>query len=76
MSIDPQMTLLDTVAAHPETVAVFRVHGERVGVCILCEALFETIEGAAKLHGLDLKKLLKDLEQAVGENSVSNRLYS
>lgn len=64
MSIDPKATLLDTVAAHPETEAVFRAHGKAVGVCILCEALFESIENAAKLHGLDLKELLRDLKAA------------
>ena len=62
MSIDPRATLLDTVAAHPGTEAVFRAHGEAVGVCILCEALFESIENAARLHGLDLEKLMGDLE--------------
>jgi hypothetical protein len=65
MSIDPTATLLDTVAAHPETEAVFRAHGEAAGVCILCEALFETIENAARLHGLDLEKLLQDLTRAI-----------
>jgi hypothetical protein len=67
MSIDPTATLLDTVAAHPETEAVFRAHGEAAGVCILCEALFETIENAARLHGLDVERLLGDLKRSVSQ---------
>lgn len=69
MSIDPKATLLDTVAAHPATEAVFRAHGDRAGVCILCEALFESIENAARLHGLDVEALMRDLEQSISQKA-------
>ena len=65
--ISPRDTILDTVARHPGTTAVFRDYGHRVGACILCEALFESIEDAAVRYGIDLAALLKDLEAAAEE---------
>lgn len=62
--ISPRDTILDTVARHPGTTAVFRDYGHRVGACILCEALFESIEDAAARYGIDLATLLKELGTA------------
>ena len=62
--ITPDMTLLDTVHRHPATEPVFRTRDEQAGECLLCKALFETIEDAAKHYDLDLDELLADLERA------------
>ena len=42
---------------------------DRVGAYILCKALFERIEDAALLHGLDLEKLMGELEAPIGRYS-------
>ncbi|BDQ33748.1 DUF1858 domain-containing protein [Pseudodesulfovibrio portus] len=62
--ITPDMTLLDIVHKYRATEPVFRTFDEQAGECLLCKALFETVETAAKRYGLDLEKLLADLERA------------
>ncbi|MEG6506097.1 hypothetical protein [Nitratidesulfovibrio sp. 1201_IL3209] len=63
--VTPDMTLLDVVHAHPATEAVFRSRDAEAGVCLLCTALFDSIETMAGRHHLDLSTLLDDLEQAI-----------
>ena len=61
--ITKDMSLLDIVQAHPETADVFRKHGLH---CLGCAAsAFETLEQGASAHGMDLKKLLEDINAAV-----------
>ncbi|MDD3313202.1 hypothetical protein [Pseudodesulfovibrio sp.] len=62
--IRPDMTLLDILAKHRETEAVFRARDDQAGECILCNALFETVAEAAARYGLDLDELLRDLRRA------------
>ncbi len=62
--ITPDMTLLDVVHAHPATEPVFRSRDAEAGVCLLCTALFDSIETVAARHRLDLTALLDDLEHA------------
>ncbi len=62
--ITPDMTLLDVVHAHPATEPVFRSRDAAAGVCLLCTALFDSIETVATRHRLDLAALLDDLEHA------------
>lgn len=45
--ITPDMTLLDVVHAHPATEAVFRSYDAKAGACLLCTALFDSIETVA-----------------------------
>lgn len=48
---------------YPEAVSVFIEYGMH---CVGCPmSAPETIEEAAKVHGIDLKKLLEDLNKAV-----------
>jgi hypothetical protein len=61
------MTLLDIVHQHRATEAVFRARDEQAGECLLCKALFETVADAAARYGLDLDKLLADLDAAASE---------
>jgi len=61
--ITKDMNIIDVVKNHPETVNVFQKHGLS---CIGCPfAMMETLEQGAKSHGIDLEKLLKDLNEAL-----------
>jgi len=62
----PDMTLLDIVAADRSTEAVFRARDEAAGECILCNALFDTLDAMTRRYALDLDALLADLEASVG----------
>jgi len=68
--ISQDMTLLDVVHRYPDTEAVFRSRDKQAGECILCKALFETIDEVARRYGLDREKLLVDLEQASGKERI------
>lgn len=61
--ISPEMSLLDIVHQHPATEAVFRAYDEQAGECLLCQALFETVEEVSQRYGLDLEALMKDLRR-------------
>lgn len=61
--ITKDMNIIDVVKEHPETVDVFQSHGLS---CIGCPfAMMETLEQGARSHGIDLGKLLKDLNEAL-----------
>jgi len=62
--IHPEMNVLDVVSKYRETEAVFKQYDERAGECICCQALFEPLRGVATKYGLDLKKLITDLQAA------------
>ncbi|WP_299976657.1 hypothetical protein [Desulfobacula sp.] len=63
--INPEMTVLDVVAAYKETLPVFKKYDLLAGECICCKSLFETIHSVSAIYGFDLKRLLDDLEAAV-----------
>ncbi|MEF3698768.1 hypothetical protein [Desulfolutivibrio sp.] len=67
--ITADMSLLDVVAAHPATEAVFRSRDAAAGACLLCTALFDSIDVVAARHGLDLEALLGELENAAAGGS-------
>lgn len=61
--ITKEMTIAEVLKKYPKTAFVFLDYGLH---CIGCPmAAPETIEEAAKLHRLDLKKFLKDLNKAI-----------
>ena len=61
--ITGKMTIGECVSKYPETIAVFMKHGLH---CVGCAvAQFENIEQGAKAHGIDVKKLVADLNKAV-----------
>ncbi len=65
MSITAKMSILEVVQAHPETVDVFRNYG--MG-CLGCSAArFENIEQGASAHGIDITKLITDLNKALSK---------
>lgn len=58
------MTLLSVVDQYRATEAVFRAWDPLAGECLLCNALFDTLEQAAGRYGLDLEALLEELNRA------------
>jgi len=63
MKIKKDMSFGEVISKHPETVDIFARHGMH---CIGCAiASFETIEQGARAHGIDVKKLVEDLNRAV-----------
>jgi hypothetical protein len=64
--ITPETTLLDIVIHYRNTEDVFNRYGDMIGVCLCCEALFESLESIAKKYGLDLHQLKADLRAATG----------
>jgi len=63
--ITGKMLISDVVAKHPNTAEVFINHGMGCLGCAM--AHMETIEQGANAHGMDLKKLLNDLNKMVEE---------
>ncbi len=63
MKITKDSNLLEVVQKHPETAEVFMKHGLH---CIGCMAAqYESIEQGAKAHGIDVKKLVKELNEII-----------
>jgi len=65
--IHPEITVLDIVSRYRKTEAVFKNYDKQAGVCICCQALFEPLSKVAVRYGLNLEKLMADLEYAVGQ---------
>jgi hypothetical protein len=63
--IHPDMTILDVVSAHQETIAVFKSFDEQAGECICCTSLFMTIRDVAKKYDFNLPQFLSTLEKAI-----------
>ena len=61
--ITKDMVISEVVAKHPETIEVFLEHGMGCFGCGIAQ--FETVEQGAAAHGLDLKKLMDDLNKIV-----------
>ncbi|MDR3349550.1 MAG: DUF1858 domain-containing protein [Acidaminococcales bacterium] len=63
MSISKENGIGEVVGRHPETAEVFSRHG--MG-CIGCAiAHFESIEQGAAAHGIDIVRLVRDLNAAI-----------
>ncbi|MDD3593506.1 MAG: DUF1858 domain-containing protein [Candidatus Gastranaerophilales bacterium] len=63
--ITKDMSIIDVVQNHPETLEVFA----RMGLgCIGCAAArFENLEAGAKVHGLDPDELVAELNAVIKE---------
>ena len=62
--ITPDMTLIEVLHQHRQTEAVFRRYEGEAQGCLLCHALFDTLAEAAAKYGLDLDRLLSDLQKS------------
>lgn len=61
--ITKDMGLLEIVQNYPETIEIFQRYG--LG-CIGCAAArFENLEAGAKVHGIDIDKMVEDLNSAI-----------
>ncbi len=63
-SINPDMTVLDTIYAYGQTQTVFKKYDAAAGECICCCSLFLPIRSVADKYHLDLALLLSELEAA------------
>jgi hybrid cluster-associated redox disulfide protein len=63
--ITGKMTVEEVMRNFPGTSVIFAKYGLQ---CVGCPmALPETIEEAASVHGLDVKKFIKELNEAAGQ---------
>lgn len=65
--IHPEMTVLDIVSRYGKTEAVFKQYDKQAGECICCQALFEPLNKVAVRYGLNLEKLMADLDTIAGQ---------
>lgn len=61
-----KLTVLEIVAEFPDSEVFFRRWDNRAGECIMCRALFESVESLCRRYGLDLREFLAGLEKAIG----------
>lgn len=59
--IGPRMTVLDILSRHRETEAVFKAWDSLAGTCICCRALFDTVQQVADRYGLNLERLMAEI---------------
>ena len=60
-----EMTIQEVVTKHPEAVKVFVQHGMP---CVGCmSARYENIEQGASAHGIDIDKLMEELNKIAEE---------
>lgn len=61
--ISKDMGIIDVIQSYPETIEVFQKYGFG---CIGCAAArFENLEAGAKVHGIDINKMVEDLNAAI-----------
>ncbi len=59
------MTLLEIMYRWRASENVFRAYEGQAGVCLRCQALFDTLEDVARKYRLDLQALLADLQTLI-----------
>ena len=62
--ITKDMTIAEVIQKHPKTNSVFLGYGHHCAGCPIAQS--ETIEQLASANEMDLKKLLEDLNKALG----------
>jgi hybrid cluster-associated redox disulfide protein len=65
VKITEEMNIKEVIDKHPELVSVFQKYNMGCIGCIA--ASFEKISDIATVHGIDVKKFVKDLNEAVNE---------
>ncbi len=72
MAITKDMPIAEIVQKYPDTVRVFFEHGLMCAGC--AAARFENLEQGATAHGIDVDALVEDLNEAVDEEAVGEKL--
>jgi hybrid cluster-associated redox disulfide protein len=67
--ITPDMSIGDVIAQYPNTIDVFFRHGLSCVGCGL--ARFENIGAGALAHGIDIDRLMQDLNEVVSQVQVA-----
>jgi hypothetical protein len=65
--ITSEMTVLEVICQYRQTEEVFRKYDAAAGVCLCCQALFDSLSDVAGKYSLDLERLLADLEGVARE---------
>ncbi len=65
MRITKDMTIFDIIRSHPRAIVVFRENEMSCGGCMA--VMDESVEKGARRHGVDLEKLLFDLNALFSE---------
>jgi len=61
--ITKEMKIEEVIQKHPETVEIFMKYGFH---CLGCaSASFENIEDGATVHGIDIEKFIKELNEII-----------
>ncbi len=61
MKVEPNLIIATIIRKKPETIGVFKKFGMHCVGCAISAG--ETLEEAAKVHNVDLKKLLTELNK-------------
>lgn len=64
------MTVLDIISRHRATEAVFKAWDREAGVCICCQALFDTLQQVADRYKLDLVRLTAELDAVINPTEI------
>jgi hypothetical protein len=68
-TIDPDMTILDIVSKYRGTETIFKKYDNKAGVCLCCEALFNSLKDIADKYGMNLEEIMTDLKKAIEDSS-------
>jgi hybrid cluster-associated redox disulfide protein len=72
MQLDSKMTVSELMTVHPTAIEIFI---KRRMLCVGCPTgTFHTIEDAARIHGIRLERLLKDLQKAIDRQRKDGRI--
>lgn len=63
--ISEDMTILEIVENYPETLPVFKAYDKEYVICICCNSLFDPLDKVAFKYGIDLERMLADLNKAL-----------
>lgn len=65
VKIEKNSTILEIVEKYPKSQDFFRSHDEKIGKCLMCNHLFESLEEICKIYNLNLDNFIKDLEKNI-----------
>lgn len=63
--IAPEMTILDIVSKYRHTEAIFKQYDDKAGVCLCCQALFDSLGDLGDKYGLNLTEIMIDLKAVI-----------